>query len=106
MRTESYTPPAILNPEPTGASTAARDPCARMERRMRGGVPTRRVKPDLGSVPAMSSSSREPVATVCWNCDRQADDVASVTLRAQSGEQVAVALCRDCHAASYLPLAA
>ena len=54
----------------------------------------------------MSSSSREPVAAVCWNCDRQADDVASVSLRARLGAQVAVALCHDCHATTYLPLTA
>ena len=54
----------------------------------------------------MPSPPRRTSPPTCWNCDRHAPEPIDVTFRAPSGGKVAVTLCQDCRAATYLPLAA
>ena len=55
----------------------------------------------------MASYLREASpARTCWNCDRAATDTVAVTVRAPSGHESTLTLCRPCYANVYLPLAA
>ena len=49
----------------------------------------------------MPSHLREPSGSVCWNCDRDADQTVVVTLRTPAGVARTFALCRACDAAVY-----
>ena len=44
----------------------------------------------------MPSYLRQPSDAVCWNCDRDADETISVTLRSPAGAARAFRLCRAC----------
>ena len=54
----------------------------------------------------MPSYLRELSRSVCWNCDRDADETITVSLRSSTGEGASFALCRRCYEADYVPLAA
>ena len=45
----------------------------------------------------MPSYLREPSGSVCWNCDRDADDTAAVTVRTPTGGAATIALCDPCY---------
>jgi CheY-like chemotaxis protein len=51
-------------------------------------------------------SLRDQLDPPCWNCDRATDETVGVSLRAPSGRDALLPLCRSCYAAYYLPLAA
>ena len=44
----------------------------------------------------MPSFLRQPSDAVCWNCDRDADETISVTLRSPAGVVRGFWLCRAC----------
>jgi len=71
-----------------------------------GAQPLHEVEPDRGGVLIVPSYLRKPSAAVCWNCDRDADETVAITLRAASGGETTLTLCRHCYDAAYVPLAA
>ena len=60
----------------------------------------------MRGVSTVPSRLRNPPAVTCWNCDRKIEQTVAVTLRAPSGGEASLRLCRPCHDSVYVPLIA